>query len=57
MFRSYARYIALVPQTEEADKNDGFRIIHLPIESEFFSLFVFNFQTHHGNISTSIAPT
>lgn len=29
------RYVALVPQTEETDKNDGFRIIYLPMESKF----------------------
>lgn len=38
IFRSY-RYIALVPQTQEADNNDGFRIIHLPVESKSTAFF------------------
>lgn len=36
------RYIALVPQTQEDDKNDGFRVIHLPVESK--SMFNRNLQ-------------
>lgn len=28
------RYVALVPQTEETDRNDGFRVIYLPMESK-----------------------
>lgn len=30
------RYVALVPQTEELDGSDGFRVVYLPMQSEFF---------------------
>lgn len=32
------RYVALVPQTEDEHGNDGFCIIHLPMESKCFIL-------------------
>lgn len=34
LFSYIYRYIALVPQTEQNDDNDGFCIIYLPVESE-----------------------
>lgn len=41
------RYVALVPQTEQQDGSDGFRIVYLPMQSEYFCFFLYIYIYFH----------